>query len=410
MDGTRKSMKYLVGTDETQKWMRKYFFSPRGNGFLEPGVDALDSAALSAYNIAKSSYQIRPEVFNMDYLSKAVSLDKAEVAARMKRMYRDRLIMFVMNPAVQVSGWGLYYWIVKLRDGASPEAKEKLADWFQNKDDICTGYRTKGDFDFFNGNHMRVLDNLLSDVIEPWKHNPEVEYVHLCPVRRDLRESHINMWDAPDDDYRECVFGKGQLEKIAKIQNRMDLTDLRIVAALNAKRPMEQVYDFPVLSEISGLDPDEMLAGIKSIVENKRTVLPLFYLDYENLGLTNHMFVIRTFQNIPCVRKAEIADELSKIKEFNTVLEFSDSFYDISVWAYNEVSDIRALREKLFSYSEIETVLEADSDRQFRRWVCRLDNRDDMWEECVFTDDFLEDRTVGKNSCACRFQGKEEEK
>ncbi len=218
------------------------------------------------------------------------------------------------------------------------------------------------------------------------------------------------MWDAPDDDYRECVFGDGQLEKLAKIQNKMDLTDLKIVAALNAKRPMEQVYDFNVLSEISGLDPKDMLTGIKSIVEDKRTVLPLFYLDYANLGLTNHMFVIRTFQNLPCVRKAEIADELSKIKEFNTVLEFTDSFYDISVWAYNEISDIKALREKLYSYSEIETVLEADSDRQFRRWVCRLDNKDDLWEECVFTDDFLEDRTVKNNNCACRFLSKEEEK
>jgi DNA-binding Lrp family transcriptional regulator len=410
MNSPEKSKKYLLGTDEAQQWMKKYFFSPRGIGFLEPGLDALDSAALSAYNIAKSSYQIRPEVFNMDYLSRTLSIDQGEIIKRMKRMYQDRLIMFVMNPAVQVSGWGLYYWIVKLRDGTSPETKEKLADWFQNKDDICTGYQAKGDFDFFNGNHMRVLDNLLSDVIEPWKHNPEVEYVHLCPVRRDLRESHINMWDAPDDDYRECVFGDGQLEKLAKIQNKMDLTDLKIVAALNAKRPMEQVYDFNVLSEISGLDPKDMLAGIKSIVEGKRTVLPLFYLDYANLGLTNHMFVIRTFQNLPCVRKAEIADELSKIKEFNTVLEFTDSFYDISVWAYNEISDIKALREKLYSYSEIETVLEADSDRQFRRWVCRLDDKDDLWEECVFTDDFLEDRTAKNNNCACRFLSKEEEK
>lgn len=410
MDDAKKDMKYLLGTNEVQQWTKKYFFNPRGIGFLEPGLDALDSAALSAYNIAKSSYQIRPDVFNMDYLTKVLSIDKDEIIKRMKRMYNDRLIMFVMNPACQVSGWGLYYWMVKLHDGTSQETKSKLADWFQNKDDICTGYEAKGDFDFFNGNHMRVLDNLISDVIEPWKNNPEVEYVHLCPIRRDLRESHINMWDAPDDDYRKCIFGDGQLEKIAKIQNKMDLTDLKIVEALNTKRPMEQVYDFGVLSEISGLDPKEMLDGIKSIVEDKHTIMPLFYLDYANLGLTNHMFVIRTFQNIPCVRKAEIADELSKIKEFNTVLEFTDSFYDISVWAYNEVSDIKALREKLYSYSEIETVLEADSDRQFRRWVCRLDDKDDFWEECVFTDDFLEDRTSKNNRCACQFNSKKEVK
>lgn len=410
METSNKDKKYLLGTDEKQQWTKKYFFNPRGIGFLEPGGDASDSAAMSAFNIVKSSYQIHPDVFNMDYLTKTLSISKSEIMKRMSRMYDERLIMYAKNSSTQVNGWGLYYWIVKLREGTSAEAKEKLANWFQNKDDICTGYQTKGDFDFINGNHMRVLDNLLTSIIEPWKHNPEVEYVHLCPVRRDIRESHVNMWDAPDDDYREFIIGDGQLEKLVKVQNKMDLTDLRIVAALNKKRPMEEVYDFNVLADISGLDPKDMLSSIKKIIETKRTFVPLFHINFANLGLTNHMFVIRTFQNIPCVRKAEIADELSKIKEFNTVIEFTDSFYDISVWAYNEVSDINALRNKLYSYSEIEKVLEADSDRQFRRWTCRLDDKDDYWEECVFTDDFLEDRTVKKNDCACRFSGIKEEK
>lgn len=410
MNGPEKSKEYLLGTDETQQWTKKYFFNPRGIGFLEPGGDAADSAAMSALNIVKSSYQIHPEVFNMDYLTHALSISKSEIIKRMNRMYDERLIMYAKNSSTQVNGWGLYYWMVKLHDGTSAETKKKLADWFQNKDDICTGYETHGGFDFLNGNHMRVLDNLLSDVIEPWKHNPEVEYVHLCPVRRDIRESHVNMWDAPDDDYREFIIGDGQLEKLAKVQNKMDLTDFRIVAALNKKRPMEEVYDFKVLSDISGLDPKDLLTGIQSIVERKRTVVPLFHLNFNNLGITNHMFMIRLFQNIPCCRKAEIADELSKIKEFNTVIEFTDAFYDISVWAYKEVSDLDALRNKLYSYSEIEKVLEADSNRQFRRWTCRLDDKDDMWEECVFTDDFLEDRTAKKNNCACRFAAVKEEK
>ncbi len=96
-------------------------------------------------------------------------------------MYDEHLIMFVMNPNVGVYGWGLYYWVVKLKDSTDPKVKAEFAKWYQNKDDICTGYLAEGDFDFFNGNHMRVLDNLLADVIQPWKDRPEVEYVHLLP-------------------------------------------------------------------------------------------------------------------------------------------------------------------------------------------------------------------------------------
>lgn len=71
-------------------------------------------------------------------------------------MYDEHLIMFVMNPNVGVYGWGLYYWVVKLKDGTDPKVKAEFAKWYQNKDDICTGYLAEGDFDFFNGNHMRV--------------------------------------------------------------------------------------------------------------------------------------------------------------------------------------------------------------------------------------------------------------
>ncbi len=397
------SKPYLLGTDQMQAWMKKDFFAPRGIGFLEPGGDAPDSAALSAYNIAKSSYQIRPDVFNMDYLEKETGLERTEIMNRILRMYRDRLAMFVKNSPVQATGFGLWYWLVKLKDGTPPEKKAELAEWFQNKDDICTGYETEGDFDFFNGNHMRVLDNLLADVIGPWRNNPEVEYVHLCPVRRDIRESNVNMFDAPGDGYREFIFPEEQLDKLSEIQDQLDRDDLRIISALNKKRPVEEFFDFDVLADVSGLDPEQLKADIKRIIEEKRTLVPLWHLDFPKLGLTNHMFVIRLFQNIPCYRKAEIVDELSKMPEFNTVFEYTDSFYDMGVWAYKELTDLEKLRTKLQEYSEIETILEADVPRQFRRWVCRLDDDHDYWEECVFTDDILEDWTAARNSASCRF-------
>ncbi len=394
---SKTALPYLIGTKDQQKWSKDYFFAPRGNGFFEPGTVPLDDAAMSAYNIAKSYYQINPGVFNLSYVANKLGLKEEEISKRISRMYDDRLIMFVMNPATQVYGWGLYYWMVKLKENTSKETKNKLAEWYQNKDDICTGYETEGDFDFFNGTHMRVLDNLLADVIEPWKNNPEVEFVHLCPFRRYIRESHVNTWDGPGDSYRELFWGEGHLEKLAKIQDKMDLTDLKIIEALNEKKPVEDLFNFDVLADISGLDPKEMLTGIKEVIEDRRLIVPVFYIDFVKLGLTNHMFLIRLFQTTHSYRKAQIVDELSQIKDFNTVMEFSDSFYDITVWAYNQLADIDGLREKLYSYSEIEDIKEADAYRPFRRWVCRLDDKNGFWEECVFTDDFLEDRTIKKS-------------
>jgi len=403
-DKAKPEPTYVLGTSEHQKWMQEYAFAPRGIGFTEPGIVALDDPTLDAYNIAKSTYQIYPEVFNLDYVSKALGVSTSEVCERLRRLYDERLIMYVATSNVQVAGFGLYYWFVKLKEGTAPKAKEKLADWFQNKDDICTGYECQGDFDFYNGNHMRVLDNLLAEVIEPWKFNPEVEFVHLCPIRRNIRESHVNMFDAPDNSFREVFWGKGQLEALARRQNKMDLTDLKIVEALNTKRPIEEVYNFERMAELSGLDPKQMRAGIIQRVDTTQTLAPIFFLNYPKLGLSNHMFVIRLFQITPSYRKAQIADELSRIPEFNTVYEFTDSFYDIMVWAYNEISDIKVLRERLEAYSEVELVKEADIYKQFRRWACRLDDENGFWEETVMTDDFLQDWTEGR-SCPC---GREE--
>jgi len=390
-------MPYMIGTENQEKWKNEYYFYPRGIGFFEPGVVALDDPAMSTYNIAKSSYQIRPDVFNMEYLSKSTGMGKKEIIKRMHRMYDERLIMYVSNGAVQVSGFGLYYIFVKLKKGTSTEVKTKLSQWFQNVDDICTGSETTGDFDFYIGSHMRTLDNLIATVIDPWKNNPQVEQVRICPIRRDIRECHVNLWDAPADRYRELYWGEGQIEKLAEIQDKMDANDLAILKALNTKRPVEDIYDFKVLSEVSGLDAKKMAESFKEIVEVRRINVPLFALNYSKLNLTNHMFAIRLFQTTPSFRKSQITDELSTIGEFNHVHEFSDAYYDILVYAYNEISDIDALRSRINSYSEVEDIDEGDITRRYRRWTCRLDDQNDFWEECVFTDDLLQDRTLNKN-------------
>ncbi|AIY81777.1 hypothetical protein U728_3552 [Clostridium botulinum 202F] len=384
---------YELGTEERQGWMDNYIFRPRGIGFTENGTVPLDSAEMSAYNIAKSCYQIYPEVFNLNYISEVTKVEKEEIKKRIRRMYDEHLIMFVMNPATQVYGWGLYYWVVKLKEGTTKEQKAVLSKWFQDKDDICTGYETDGEFDFFNGNHMRVLDNLLSDVIAPWKENEYVDYVHLCPIRRDVRESNVNMWDVKGDGYRKHVWGKDQIKKLFEVQDKIDEIDFAIIDAINSTESIGDMLDYDVLAQLSGLDSETMKKDLIKIVDEKRIILPMIYLNFRALGLSMKMYLIRLFQIIPSARKAEIVDELSEIPELNNVLEFSDSLYDIMVTAYNELTDLDKIRDILDGYGEIEEIKEADTKRQYRRWVCRLDDENGYWEECVFTDDFLQDRT-----------------
>ncbi len=52
------------------------------------------------------------------------------------------------------------------------------------------------------------------------------------------------------------------------------------------------------------------------------------------------------FQTTPSYRKGEIVDELAEVAEFNLVKEFSDAFYDAIFFAYSQISDLDALREK----------------------------------------------------------------
>ena len=278
-------MHYTLGSDQHQAWMKDYFFAPRGIGFVEPGTVGLDSAEFSAYNVAKSFYQNYPEVFNLAYVSEKTGIAPDEIKTRLKRMYDEHIIMFVMNPAVAVYGWGLYYWVVKLKDDASPEVKKKLSEWFQNKDDICTGYETEGDFDYFNGNHMRVLDNLLADVIAPWRDMPEVEYVHLCPIRRDVRESNVNMWDAHGDGYRKFVWGKEQISALMKAQDLIDAKDFAIIDAINNTETVGDMLDYDVLANLSGLDAAQMKRDFMEICDNRRFIVPMIYLNHMKLGL-----------------------------------------------------------------------------------------------------------------------------
>ena len=94
MASNENTVPFELGTPDACAWKARYKpFGPKGIGWKEPGFDASDSAALSAFNIVKSAYQIRPEVFNMKVLSEELGLPADEICSRMKRMYDERLIM-----------------------------------------------------------------------------------------------------------------------------------------------------------------------------------------------------------------------------------------------------------------------------------------------------------------------------
>ena len=80
---------YLLGTDEQQQWMQEYTFAPRGIGFKEPGVLGMDAKEFSAFNVAKSFYQVHPEVFNLKLVAEKTGVAESEIAARLKRMCRS---------------------------------------------------------------------------------------------------------------------------------------------------------------------------------------------------------------------------------------------------------------------------------------------------------------------------------
>ncbi len=255
---------------------------------------------------------------------------------------------------------------------------------------------------------MRVLDNLLADVIQPWKDRPEVEYVHLCPIRADVRESLVNQWDVPEDRYRKFIFGEEQKKKFLKVQNKIDKKDFAIIEALNSTKSIADMFDFDMLEKLSGLDGKQMKKDIVMCVDERKFMLPMIYINYRALGISMHMYLVRMFQNVPSYRKAEIVDEFSLMPEFVDILQFGDSFYDCMLTVYTEVNDVEAIRTMLEGYAEIEEVKVANSKRQFRRWVARLDDDNGYWEECVMTDDFLQNR-LESGSVKCRFSTDSEE-
>jgi hypothetical protein len=392
---------YKIGTPEQQAYLKKYNYVPHGYGFVEPGTTPADAAEYAAFNIAKAMYQTHPEVFNLRRIHEKCGISEEEAAQRLADMYEKHEIMLVANSCVNIFGWGLYYWVVKLKKDTTPEERKDLSDWFQNNDQICTGYAMDpgGDFDYFNGNHMRNLDNLLCGVLDQFRTRRCVEYVHIVPVRRLIRESHVNQFDAKDD-YRHYFWSEEQMKNVLTFQNKMDAVDFAIIDALNNTDSIGEMFDFDVLGRLSGLDGEQMKKDLCAIVDDHHDRMPLIYFNYRALGLRMHFFLVSFFQNTPTWRSEEIADEMAENPAFENIFDFADAHHNMILSAYEDITDLEAIRAKILSYGEVMEVLEATSSRQFRRWTNRLDYEDGWYEESIFTDDLLQDRSV-QSSVVC---------
>lgn len=385
---------YLIGTDEQQAYMDDYNIPSRGYGFFEPGVVATDAKEFSAFNVAKSFYQVYPEVFNLKYISSVTKLSEEEIKKRIDAMYHNQQIMLVFNPAVEIMGYGLYYWVVKMKENTPKEEKDALYREFQNNDQICTGYYMDGggDFDFFNGNHMRNLDNLLGGVLDPFRFRDYIEYCHITPIRRLIRESHVNQFDCKKD-YRKYFWSEEQKKNVLEFQNIMTEEDFAIIDAINNTKSVADMFDYDVLAKLSGLDAQEMKKDLAKLVDKDRSEIVMLYFNYRAIGLKMHFYCVSMFENTPTWRSEQIADELAEMPEFSNIWDFGDAHHNLMLSVYEDITDLSKIKEKLLSYGEIGEILEATSGRQLRRWTCRLDGENGLWEECVFTDDILLDRT-----------------
>ena len=59
--------------------MKKNCFPPRGYGLPNQEHNSLDATEVAAYNVAKSFYQVYPEVWNIDYIEKETGIKPEDI-------------------------------------------------------------------------------------------------------------------------------------------------------------------------------------------------------------------------------------------------------------------------------------------------------------------------------------------
>lgn len=372
-----------VKRKDAGKWRDEFRLPPRGIGHLEPGMIDPGSNDMLAFHIAKSAYQVRPDIWNLAWLGKETGLPKGELEKRIRSLYDRRILMLAAVPAVQVYGYGLYYWFRKFRPGTLGGVKLLAAQAAQKNGAIWEGLETTGAFDLVQGACTPTLDQLFWNILLPTAAHEHFEWTRICPIARALRAEHMNLWDAPAGKDREYEWGADEPAALLKAQQQIDEADVRLLLGLNRKRAPQDYFDFRALAEASGLDARTLETGVERLLLETRQLVPIVYLNWQMLGLTQTIFAVRLRQSVTIDRRSQLADELTAIAEFHTIWQFADAHYDLGLMACTQTANIAALRRRIEEIAEVDLVDEGQAHRQYRCWGCRLDDASGMWEQCV---------------------------
>ncbi len=359
----------------------KYYWPPeRGYHKLLPfAKEYLKKENTSGYALAKATRTA--DIVNLDYVTQKVGISKKEAAKRINRMFDEHLIRLTADSPIDNRGFGLYYTAIKLKPEATPEQKAKLSEIMQNEDHVCTGYEVEGDFDFVPAFHVTTLEVSEKYVRSYFEKSGVLESYQLLPIQRILRQERINHWGAPISMWNEVVYAPNEFEKLAKIQDKLDITDLKIIEAMQEKRAAKDFYNWDFVAKKTGLKKDGLINGLEHAWAERMFVLPVF-MNWMKLGYTNHIFFVKMSRKLTSDEKLAIGDKFAENPSFNLVFQFNDCEFTYALGAWTKLTDIDALRDAIKGVSGVEGIKEVNLTRQWRQWTCRLD--DDNWDNCKY--------------------------
>jgi len=364
-----------IKTSEEEKYM---FNQYRGYSFRLPDNIAEWSKVKVQLIIGTIQFAgANHDLLNKETVAKELNLGIDEVTKRIIRMYNDHILLVPTDAALQTVGFGLFYMLLKLKKGTSEKRKQEISALIRDNDYICTSFETAGDYDFFCGAHITTIDNLYKQVLKYLYPLPELEELTLLPIQRMLRQERLNHWDMKKDLWRETALIDAEFKKLAKIQNVLDKTDLRIIETLMKKRDITEYLNVNFLSKKK--ETGEKL--LRTLDEKRLFVSPVF-LNWMKLNYQPYFFAVRFNDKIDSDKKIELSDHLVETyPEFNTALQLSDTYYDLFLGCYKGLADLDAVKKALKETAGVEDVKEMTATRQHRMWTTKLS--EEKWGECV---------------------------
>lgn len=335
---------------------------------ISRAYETVMSRSSQLVNAAIADSNTNPEILHLEYLQRKTGIEREEIEKRLERIFKKRFAAVVINTETEAYNFGLYYGLVSTEENF----KGKLAERIAEENHICTSYETKGEFDFFIGFHISTLDALRKFIYERTLRSEHVNF-NLLPVMRLLRQQAVNHWDCPNQSFRKYVYPNKYFEKLGRIQNKLDNTDLKILKEINKCTKIENQFNIEFLADqTEQLTKKRVKQALKKMIDERVVVTHLF-LNWMKLGYTPHFFFVKLKPDISTVRKIELGDKLLEHPEFNLILQHNDANFDISLCAYAGLVNIEEVKTQLKSLNEVKEVSEVKAERQFRLWTTRVD-------------------------------------